>query len=95
MIDEFCIVRTYSAGVHCGIVREISYTSGGGAVMLTDARRIWQWSEAFTLNEVATNGCGESSRISQPVNKILLLQAIEVIPCTAKAKKNLQRSRNG
>lgn len=91
MIGEFCIVRTYSAGVHVGTVVECA----GTAVLLHDARRIYRWSEAFTLNELSVNGGGEDSRISQPVPRILLTQAIEVIPCSQKAKANLSRSRNG
>ena len=91
MIGEFVIARTYSAGVHCGTLEECN----GTAVLLSNARRIWQWTEAFTLNEIANSGCGESSRISQPVPKILLTQAIEIIPCTKKAQTNLKRSRNG
>ena len=91
MIGEFVIVRTYSAGVHTGYLEE----SNGTAVVLRDSRRIYSWNEAFTLNEIAVNGCGETSRISQPVPKILLTQAVEVIPCSETAKANLMRSRNG
>jgi hypothetical protein len=67
----------------------------GTAVLLADARRLYRWSGAFTLHEAAVNGVGEDSRISQPVDRILLTQSIEVIPCTAKAAENLSRSRNG
>lgn len=91
MIGEFVIIRTKHAGVHCGTLRQINDT----AVLLADARRIWRWSEAFTLNEMANRGCGENSRISEPVPRILLTEAIEVIPCSEFAAKNLSRSRNG
>lgn len=91
MIGEFVVVRTYSAGVHCGFLVEMS----GTAVRLKEARRLYRWTEAFTLNEVSMEGVGESSRISQPTNDIILTQAIEVILCTPKAKANLMRSRNG
>lgn len=91
MIGEFVIVRTRSAGVHLGILREIN----GTAALLHDARRLWRWTGAFTLNEIAVGGCGEESRISQPVPSILLTEAIEVIPCSEQAEKNLRRSRNG
>lgn len=90
MIGEFCLVRTYSAGVHCGILEECN----GTAVLLKNARRIWRWSKAFSLNEMSQKGCGEDSRISEPVPSILLTQAIEVIPCSKKAFENLSRSRN-
>lgn len=89
MINKFVLVRTHSAGVHCGILREIA----GQAVLLAEARRIWRWNGANTLNEIATSGVSEASRISEPVESILLLQAIEVIPCTTAAAENLRRSR--
>jgi hypothetical protein len=91
MTGEFVVVRTYSAGVHCGELVEFHGTN----VVLANARRIWRWSKAFSLNEVANKGVGEDSRISEPTAKVLLTQAIEVIVCTKKAQKNLSRSRNG
>lgn len=91
MIGEFCVVRTYTAGVHMGTVVE----QNGTAVLLKDARRLYRWQGAFTLSEASQNGVAESSRISEPVPVILLTQAIEVIPCSEKAKLNLSRSRNG
>lgn len=90
MIGDYCVVRTYSAGVHCGIVKECN----GTAVLLHEATRLWNWSGAFSLSEVAMHGVGEDSRISEMVPRILLTQAIEVIPCTAQAEANLRRTRN-
>jgi hypothetical protein len=95
MIGEFCILRTRDAGVHCGTVKELAYTHSGAAAVVTDSRRVWRWSKAFSLNEMAMKGCGEDSRISEPVPKILLTEVIEVIPCSKKAIENLSRSRNG
>jgi hypothetical protein len=91
MIDSFVIVRTYSAGVHTGYLKQCN----GTAVLLREARRVFRWSGAFTLNEMSQNGVSEESRISQPVPEILLTEAIEVIPCSAKAEENLKKSRNG
>ena len=71
------IVRTYSAGVHIGTLK----SREGREVVLTNARRLWSWSGAFTLNAVATGGVSrDNSRISKPVPEITLLDAIEVIP---------------
>ena len=89
MIDTFVIVRCRDAGVHCGILRAVA----GRCVELADARRLWFWRGANTLHEVAISGCAKNSRISEPVASILLLEACEVIPCTAKAEKNLRESR--
>ena len=89
MIGTFCIVRTRSAGIHMGVLAECA----GTAVVLTDARRLWNWTGANTLHEIALRGVGEKSRISEAVPRILLTETIEVIPCTEQARKNLTRSR--
>lgn len=91
MIGRFVIIRTRSAGVHTGFLLEWS----GTAVQLGEARRIWSWAGAFTLNEIALRGCAEESRISEAVPLIALTEAIEIIPCTPEAQDNLVRSRNG
>lgn len=71
------IVRTYSAGVHIGTIEK----RDGKEVTLTNARRLWRWSGAFTLSAVATKGIDRSeSRISVPVPSIILTEAIEIIP---------------
>lgn len=90
-INQFCIVRTYSAGIHMGILKQVN----GTAVYLENALRLWRWQGAFTLNEVSLNGCAESSRISAAIPRILLTQGIEVLPCSEMARENLSRSRNG
>lgn len=71
------IIRTHSAGVHVGNLKE----RRGQEVTLTNARRIWSWAGAFTLNAVAMHGVKrDSSRISIPVPEITLLNAIEILP---------------
>lgn len=71
------IIRTHSAGVHIGTLK----CREGQEVILTNARRLWSWSGALSLNEVATNGViRKDSKISANVPEITLLQAIEIIP---------------
>jgi len=71
------LIRTYSAGVHIGNLK----SRDGREVVLTNARRLYSWQGAFTLNAVATLGVSRSgSRISKPVPEITLLDAIEIIP---------------
>lgn len=85
MKNKYVIVRTYSAGVHAGTL--VSYK--GTEATLNNARRIWYWKGAFTLNEIANKGIGEGSKLSDVVPKIILTQAVEIIPCTKEAQKNL------
>ena len=86
-IGRHCVVRTYSDGVHVGTV---AYASGTEA-LLTNARRIWQWKGAFTLNEVAINGIESSSRLSNSVPEIYLSQYISMVPTTELARKSYDK----
>lgn len=89
-IGTFVVVRTYSAGVHVGTLA----AADGKVVTLTDARRVWRWRGANTLNELATRGADDGyTRISEPVASITLTEAIEIIPATEAAARNLSRSR--
>ena len=89
---QYLIVRTFSAGVHVGVLKK----RAGTDVTLTDARRVWRWSGANTLNEMSVKGVSEEySRISEPVPEITLTQAIELLPCSPEAAANLTRSRWG
>ena len=85
MIGANVIIRTYSAGVHIGTLLKKSNTN----VLLSNARRLWAWEGAFTLNEVATKGI-TGGRVSCPVDKVELTQAIEIIPITEKALETVK-----
>ena len=84
MKGKYVVVRTYSAGVHVGTLVSMK----GREVMLKGARRIWSWTGAFTLSELSQRGIS-SGRVSCAVPTIVLTEAIEVIPCSAIAKKSL------
>ena len=47
--EKYVIVRTYSAGVFAGYL----ISQKGKEVTLTDARRIWFWSGAASLSQLA------------------------------------------
>lgn len=84
----YCIIRTYSAGVHAGYLME----QDGKVVTLLDARRIWYWAGAFTLSEIAVNGVSkpDECKFSTTVPQIILTEAIEIIPCTEDGRKSIQ-----
>jgi hypothetical protein len=92
MIGNFVLVRTLSAGVHCGELVSLD----GKTATLKNARRVWRWQGANTLHELAKRGADkEWTRISEPVDEIVLTEAIELIPCTPMAQKDLGLSRWG
>lgn len=85
MEGKFVLIRTYSAGVHFGFL----VSRDGKEVHLKNARRLWSWTGALSLSEVAMQGPNISgSKISVPVDEIILTEAIEVIPISKKSTLN-------
>lgn len=85
---NYVIVRTYSAGVFAGYLDKRK----GQEVTLKNARRLWYWSGAASLSQLAMEGTSnpESCKFPCAVTSVDLLQAIEILPVTAKAKKSIE-----
>lgn len=85
---DYVIVRTYSAGVHAGYIK----SRNGKEVILTNTRRLWHWKGAASLSQLAGDGTSNISacKFPAPIAEILLTEAIEIIPCTDKAKKLIE-----
>lgn len=84
--DDIVLIRTYSAGVHFGVLK----SRAGKEVTLTHARRLYSWSGACSLSQVAVDGVDlENSRISVMVPEITLTEAIEIIPMSEKAARQM------
>ena len=84
---EYKIIRTYSAGVFAGYVE----SRNGQEVVIRQARRLWYWSGAASLSQLANEGVKNPNdcKFAQEVDKIEVLQAIEILDCTEKARKNI------
>lgn len=87
MIGKDVLVRTYSAGVHVGLLK----SRDGKEVVLTNARRIWYWDGAASLSQLAMDGTSKPHNCKFPcsVDEILLTEAIEIIPVTEKARQSI------
>jgi hypothetical protein len=85
--SKFVIVRTYSAGVFAGFLK----SRKGQEVVLNNARRIWKWSGAASLSQLAVNGTSDPANCKFPVAvpEVELLQAIEILTVTPAAKKSI------
>lgn len=85
---KYVIVRTYSAGVFAGYL----VTQNGKEVTLKSARRLWYWSGAASLSQLAMEGTKRPDDCKFPcaVNSILLTEAIEIIECTMLAKRSIE-----
>lgn len=90
MIGKPVIVRTYSAGVWFGTLKE----KAGNEVIVADARRLWQWwaAQSISLSGVALHGViHKKSKIAAPVPEIWL-EAIEIIPTSDEATSSLKEA---
>ena len=85
---KYCIVRTYSAGVFAGYVAKRE----GQEVTIQQARRIYYWEGAATLSQLAMRGTSkpENCKFPEPVNELLVLEAIEILDCTQIAKESIE-----
>jgi len=85
--SHYVIVRTYSAGVFAGYIE----SRNGREVIMTDARRLWMWEGASSLSELSQKGTSEPNKCKFPciVSKIELLEVVEILYCTNKAKNSI------
>lgn len=86
-LNKKVIIRTDRAGVFYGtIIRK-----DGDEVELKDCRRIWYWNGAASLSELAKSGVKRGgNKFCVPVESIVILGVIEIIPCTEEAIKNIE-----
>ncbi len=90
-IGQEVIIRTYSAGVWFGRLKE----KEGEEVILTEARRMWRWwaKKSISLSGVALHGIKqEDSRIAGAIDSVWL-QAIEIIPISGTAAESIRTAK--
>jgi hypothetical protein len=86
---EYCIIRTYSAGVFAGWINR---KFKGKEATIFDSRRIWYWEGACSLSQLANDGTKKpgNCKFSQVVSETDLKDIIEVIPCSENAKECIE-----
>lgn len=85
---EYVIVRGSRSGVFAGniIKRE------GSEVELVNCRRLWYWDGACSINQLAYEGTkkADKCKFTVIVDKIEILDTIEIIPCTEQAEQSIK-----
>ena len=87
-IGKEVIIRTYSAGVWFGVLKQ----KAGNEVILSKARRMYKWwaKESISLSGVARHGIKqEDSKICGELDSVWL-EAIEIIPVTGSAAESIR-----
>ena len=81
------IVRCDRAGVFYGEIEKID----GSTVQMRNVRKVWYWDGANAVEELAVNGTTrpDNCNLTVAVDSMTVLQAIQIIPGTAKAVTSL------
>ena len=87
-MGKYVIVRTHTAGVFAG---ELESRNGQEVVMI-NARRLWYWTGAASLSQLAMEGTSspETCKFPCAVSRVELLQAIEILDVTDKARESIE-----
>ncbi len=77
------IVRGRNSGVHYGTLEKVTKSW----VYLQNSRRVWYWSGAASLSQLAGFGGNDKSKICVPVSRIRIARedVCEVIECAPPA----------
>lgn len=88
MIGKKVIVRGSHSGVFFGTLER----EDGQRVEMRNVQNIWYWSGAATLLQLAAEGVKnpKECKFSRPVNFLVILDAVEIIPCTNEADANIE-----
>ncbi len=92
LLNKPVMIRTYDAGVHYGVLDKVELGNANSyAVKLTGATRVFSWTGANSLSQLATEGSKLSdSKLAVTVPSIHLM-AIEIIEMTPDAVSNLSK----
>lgn len=85
----YCIIRGNNSGVFAGYVKEIS--ENYQAVTLNNARRLWYWSGAASLSQLAMEGVKnpEDCKFPCEMDEVIITDAIEIIKCSEQARLSI------
>lgn len=83
--EQKYIVRSIEAGVFYGNITE----KEGCEVTMKNARCLWYWCGAASLNQLAEEGVKypEDCKFTMPVEEVVITNACEIIGCSEQAIK--------
>ena len=89
MEEQYYIVRCDRAGVFFGKIKG----RDGNDVTMTDVRKIWYWSGAAAVEQLAMDGPKNPTecKITVRVPEMTVMDPIQIIPCTPAAVETIQR----
>jgi hypothetical protein len=87
-VGSYIVVRATNAGCFAGTLK----SKDGDTTVLTNVRRLWYWSGAASLSELAQRGTSNPSACKFPiaVDEQEILGTIERIATTEEAQSSIQ-----
>lgn len=87
-MNKKVIVRGNNSGVFFGTL----VGKDNSEVELENCRRLWYWDGAATISQLAVDGTQRPNecKFTVSVNNIIILDAIEIIPCTEDAISSIE-----
>jgi len=85
---EYVVIRSRDSGCHAGYLD----SEDGTTITLVNARRLWYWSGATTLSQLAMEGVASPGECKFPcaVDSITVYSVCEKISTTSKAQSSIE-----
>ena len=92
VLNKKVIIRADRAGVFFGTLKAKRETPAGVEVELENSRRLWCWDGAASLSQLAVEGTKKpgSCKFTVTVPQHMVMQVIEIIPCSDEAVKSIE-----
>lgn len=86
--EGYVIVRGDRSGVFFGVMVD----RYGSEVTLSSVRKLWYWSGAAAVEQIAVDGVKNQKKckFTVTVDSIVITDAIQIIPCTEEAVRCIQ-----
>ena len=91
LIGKKVLARGKDSGVYFG---ELA-SRDGQEVEMHNVRNIWYWCGAAALPQLAAEGvtCPDDCKFTMTIDSLVLLDVIEIVPCTDEAIANIEAVR--
>ena len=85
--NQFYIVRTDSAGVFFGKIKEANKDE----VVMTEVRKLWYWDGACAVEQLALEGTKKprNCKFTVVIPEMAIASPVQIIPCTDKAVESI------
>ena len=91
LIGKKVLARGKDSGVYFGVLA----ARDGQEVEMQNVRNIWYWNGAAALPQLAAEGvkCPEDCKFTMQIESLVLLDVVEIVPCTDEAIANIEAVR--